>query len=147
YRAQLAKWRDARQTAGKPHDEAARYQMHQRAIGRACSSKEFSNRDLDMVLAVMLAEIAPADFAGQMRIQDQPDQRAADLRTKIDRLAPTAGIERGREGVAAYFRRWLGGRKIEELDERTLQKIVGLLSRRAKQLAPKPAAVDDGNPF
>lgn len=147
YRVNLSKWRAARKAAGKPHDDVARYEMHRKAIGRACSSTEFTNHEFDMVLAVMAAEFAPADLNAQMRQQDQLDYRLQELRARVAQLAPSAGIERGADGVSAYFRRFLNGRHVDRLDERTLQKLVGMLERRGKQLVPTSGEEDDGDPF
>jgi hypothetical protein len=137
YRVLLAQWRGVRKAAGKPHDDAARYALHERCIGRACSSKAFSNAEFDKVLAAMSAEIDPAGFAEQMRIQDSPDLRLEDFRNRChDALAQIVGADQThrRNYLRAIVRQVSYGRATDlaALSERQTQVVMGILEKRAR---------------
>ena len=88
--AQLAKyhitkkhWADARKTRGAAADQAALDTLQLRTIGRACSSKDFTQRDLDAMLAAFLAETKPDDLNAQLKQLDQPEARRAALERRL----------------------------------------------------------------
>ena len=62
-----------------------RHELHARALGFDKSHLDFTNEDLDKVLAEFLAISRPDDLAGQLRQQDQPRRR---LLYTIRHLAP-----------------------------------------------------------
>ncbi len=126
-------------TAGKTRAQidAYRHEVTAKALGSAKSSKHLNNTDLDKVYAAFAAIHSPADFNAQMQVQDSPDHRRSQLLEDIDALAEDCGIEGGREGVASYFKRMLSDKAIEDLSERDLQRLRGILQRRARQLAPE----------
>jgi hypothetical protein len=153
YRAEWAKCRVALKAAGKAHDDRARFALHERAIGRRCSSKDFSQREFDMVLAAMAAISRPADFAAQMRQQDQPDLRRSDVECRIsDALVviipgePADSedfLRHRRERYRQGLVRRMFGTNITT--DRQLQQLMGVLERQAgKKEKPVPA---DNQPF
>lgn len=142
YRVVWSQCRAALQAAGKPHDDRARMALHERAIGRACSSKDFTNHEFDMVLAAMMAIAKPADFAAQMRQQEQPELRREDIESRIDDalhvIIPRSGCNSDAHAVharASYrsglARRMFGTGMSADLTERQLQKLMGVLEREA----------------
>jgi len=62
-----------------------RHELHVRALGYDRSHLDFSNEDLDKVLAEFRAISRPDDLAGQLRQRDQPRLR---LLYRIRQLAP-----------------------------------------------------------
>ena len=62
-----------------------RHALHVRALGYDKSHLDFTNEDLDKVLAEFRAITRPDDLAGQLRQQDQPRRR---LLYRIRELAP-----------------------------------------------------------
>lgn len=170
--AQLAKyhitkkqWADARKARGAAADQAALDALQQRTLGRVGSSKTFSQRDLDAMLAAFLAEIRPADFNAQMAQQDQPMVRRLAMEKRL--LAAGATFITGATPAQVEWRtiRYVQG-IVESLgavhrwpiyDEPLLAKVTGIMERRAVQVARKArttarveavaAAVDDGEPF
>lgn len=142
YRVVWSQCRAALQAAGKPHDDRARMALHERAIGRACSSKDFSNREFDLVLAVMLSIAKPADFGAQMRQQEQEDLRREDIESRIDDamhvIIPRSGCNSDAHAVHArsnyrggLAQRMFGTRLLADLTERQLQQLMGVLEREA----------------
>jgi len=69
--------------------QADRQALTVRALGRARSSKEFSNADLDKVLAVFRAVSRPADVDGQLRQQGQARARREH---RIDEVMRCLGV-------------------------------------------------------
>lgn len=57
--------------------EQQRHEVTRRALGVRKSSKDFTNVDLDKVLARIAAEREPDNFEAQMALQDSPDKRRA----------------------------------------------------------------------
>lgn len=80
--------------------QANRQALTVRALGRAGSSKEFSNADLDKVLAVFRAVSRPADVDGQLRQQGQARARREH---RIDEVMRCLGVYV--EDVAGYVAR------------------------------------------
>ncbi len=82
YRCHLADWQKARRARSLACDDAARFALHKRVIGRACSSKDFTNAELDKVLAALLAESEPGNLNAQLKQIDQPDNRRASMQAR-----------------------------------------------------------------
>lgn len=155
YRVTLAQWAKARRAAGKPYDDAARYELHRRCTGRACSSKEFTNPEFDQVLAAMAAEIDPAGFAEQMRIQESPELRLEEYRNRcLDAIAFIVGGDEAhrRNYLRAIVRQVSYGRHeaLTGLSERQTQVVMGIVEKRVRALekerraaAPAAAIEDD----
>lgn len=152
YRVTLAQWAKARRAAGKPCDDAARYELHRRCTGRACSSKEFSNAEFDKVLAAMSAEIDPAGFAEQMRIQESPELRLEEWRSRChDALALIVGSDEAhrRNYLRAIVRQVSYGRceDLAQLSERQTQVVMGILEKRVRSLEKKSQPAPASEPF
>lgn len=150
YRVTLVQWAKARRAAGKPCDDTARYELHRRCTGRACSSKEFTNPEFDKVLAAMAAEIDPAGFAEQMRIQESPDLRLEEFRNRcLDAVAFIVGADDAhrRNYLRTIVRQVSYGRheELSALSERQTQVVMGIVEKRSRALekerrAATPAA-------
>ena len=149
--AQLAKfhvlksqWAKARKAVGRPGDDAALDALKLRKIGRVCSSKEFSQHDMDTMVAAFLAEIDPANLNAQMAQQDQPDKRRAALMARCnaacEEMADTScgeyqfGNAKTRQGYIAGLAKKLTGKWPEACTEAELGKVAGVLEARVKQL-------------
>jgi hypothetical protein len=65
-----------------------RHELHKRALGRDKSSKDFTNADLDRVIAVFRAVSDDANLDAQLRQLDQPENRRAAL---VKRCQAAAG--------------------------------------------------------
>jgi len=116
--------------------EQHRHALTKKALGVDKSSKDFTNAELDKVLAVISAEAAPADFNAQMRIQESPEKRLSLLLNRVRVLSRNVGLKEGLESVYVdgIARRMFGVRGYENLPERALQQIEGILRRRLRQL-------------
>lgn len=153
--AQLAKyhitkkqWADARKARGAAFDQAALESLQQRTIGRVCSSKDFTQRDLDAMLGAFLAETRPGDLNAQLQQLDQPEARRAALerrlfaagRTFITRDRP----EQTEWAIIAYARGIVENLRQPYawpiLDEALLGNVTGIMERRAEQVARKADA-------
>ncbi len=129
---------------GLTHEAAdqKRHDLHVKALGRDKSSKSLTNPDLDKVIAAFRAVWDGGNLDAQMRQLDQPEARLRALHARIAQLAEACGIEGGEEALGAYLKNFLKGRSWGDLTERDLEKVAGILGRRAKQLAPA-----EGQPF
>lgn len=136
YFAEFGKLRDVLRARGwaSAKIEAHRAELTFKALGRAKSSKQFTNGDLDKVLAVIKAATAPADFDAQMRLQDSPEKRHELLIARIWALSKRVGLTPDNESryVDGISQRMFG-KQYQHLDERGLQQIEGILRRRLKQ--------------
>jgi len=151
YRAIWSKCRAALRSAGKPHDDAARYALHERTIGRRCSSTEFTQKEFDAVVGAMMAIVDPANFGAQMRQQDQEDLRREDVLCRIDDalavIIPRSDCESDAHAThaRASYKHKLADRmfgKVVGLTDRQLQVLMGVLEREARKretATPKPA--------
>lgn len=138
--------------------DQARHDLHRKALGQDKSSKAFTNSDLDAVIATFRAVWDDANLDAQLRQLSQPEARLAALRKRISELAIACGVTRGAAGLADYFRHWFKGRAYEDLNERELHQLAGILERRRRQLKPSATTTpvqagsvdsdeDDGQPF
>lgn len=153
--AQLAKyhitkkqWADARKARGAAADQAALDTLQLRTIGRACSSKDFTQRDLDAMLAAFLAETKPDDLNAQLKQLDQPEARRAALERRLFAAGRTF-IQRDRPeqtewAIIAYVRGIVENLRQPYawpiVDEALLGKVTGIMERRAEQVARKADA-------
>jgi hypothetical protein len=55
-----------------------RHELHVKALGRAMSSKDFRNADLDKVLGVFRAITRPGDLNAQLHVEDSEIERRAE---------------------------------------------------------------------
>lgn len=153
--AQLAKyhvlkkqWADARTARQQPADQATLDALQKRTIGRVCSSKVFTQADLDKMVGAFLAEIDGGNLNAQMAQNEQPAQRRAALEARIF----AAGAKIVTPGATKDQTEWrvinyVGGivanmgeaRRRPILDERLLGKLAGILEARAARKAPEKA--------
>lgn len=137
YFAEFGKLRDVLRARGwsSAKIEAHRGEITVKALGKAKSSKLFTNGDLDKVLGVIRAATAPADFDAQMRLQDMPEKRHRIIMARIHSLSLSVGLEPGGESgyVAAIAGNMYGRRDYENLSVQELGRIEGALRRRLKQ--------------
>lgn len=107
-----------------------RRDLHAKALGVEKSSKDFTNADLDKVLAEFRAISRPADFSGQMRQQNMPRAR---LIFSIERLQlPDAYLN----DLAAKIH---GHHDWRQLPDSDLSKFRFTATSRARARAKKPA--------
>jgi hypothetical protein len=150
--AQLAKyhvmkkqWSDTRKERNQPADQAALDALQIRKIGRACSSKVFTQADLDKMVGAFLAETDDGNLDAQIAQIEQPEKRRAALEARIFAAGAkivTPGCDR--EQTEWRVINYVGGivanmgeaRRWPILDERLLGKLAGILEARA---ARRPA--------
>lgn len=142
---------------GRPTGDAARHALHQQALGAAKSSKHFTNRDLDRVLAVFASFTAPSDLTQQLRAEEQPEARRRHNQTacrelvgRLPQVAAAADPEAYATNYLDSVARSVTGRTFAELDDTQLARIYGILRHRlSSRPAPQPAAAgeDDNCPW
>lgn len=145
YWREWAACKAVRRAHGLSDTDEARHALHVQALGRDRSMKHLSNAEFDRVLAVFRATSRPDDLAGQLRQIDQPADRLLELHRRIAALTAECEIKDGIDGLSLYFRSWFKGRSYEDLDERGLQQLAGILARRTRTLRLK--AEKNGDPF
>lgn len=143
YRYLVAKWREARQDRGLPCDDAARYALHERKIGRACSSTAFTQKEFDDVIAALMAEIKPADLTEQMRQQEQEELRIGNLLEDCRRAVGDMW-QLGDNGLAHHGEAYIAGtcrniahKEPDKCSEEELRKVRGALQARVKRMRAK----------
>lgn len=128
--------------------DARRHALHVKALGRAKSSKDFNNADLDAVLAAFLAVTEGGNLDAQLAQIDMPEKRAAMAVRRIEVLKLHLRLEPGREsGYVAGIARNLFGQadgQLHQLNAAQLGRLEGVLLRRLRQLhsAEKVAAIE-----
>ena len=143
YFREWGKARTALAGLGRPHDDAVRKQIQREALGGlAKSSKLLTNGELTQVLAKFRAWSQPGNLNAQMHAEEEPEQRIAAYLASIESLAGACGIKEGRRGVEGYYWKFMGGKKLCELDADALRKLVFVMNKRAKQRAAEAAAQD-----
>ncbi len=114
--------------------EEHRHVLHGNALGEDKSSKDFSDRDLDLVLGAFRAVSRPDDLGAQLKAQDGPRRRLLE------------GIRRLAQGNEAYIDEVMvdiyPSRDWRRLDDTELMKLRATLARRIgeKSKAGKAAA-------
>jgi hypothetical protein len=144
----LAKGIDAKQV------DAKRHELHQRALGRARSSKDLSNAELDKVIAVFRAVYDGGNLDAQLAQLDQPENRRLQL---IKRCRHAAGsfIEGDDEyevekNITAYLDgtadRMFGVSFVSldqgQVGDAQLRKVMGALDRTARVRKAKQAPAE-----
>lgn len=89
--------RDVLKGQGRPHGDMERHKLHEKALGQKKSSKDFTNADLDKVLAAMRAITEPGNLTNQLKALDQPARRNAEARAKCFELLVELEIGKGYE--------------------------------------------------
>ena len=154
--------RDVRKSAGLPCGDIERHTLHKRALGVAKSSKDFTNADLDKVLAAMRAITQPGDLTAQLRALDQPELRIHEAHKACLALLTDLGIGAGEDMTRAEWLRQsyldgivsriTRGQKLNysTLSDREANHILHTLQRRllaqqqakAKHKTPQASAAD-----
>jgi hypothetical protein len=121
--------------------DAKRHSLHKQALGADKSSLDFTNAEFDKVLAAFRAVHDGGNLDAQLRQAEQPQDRVDTLRARAHSVAADIVV---REGMEAGYLDGLAKKvfhvSFEELAERQLQQLVGILHRRTKQMAAR-------NPF
>jgi len=134
-----SQWIKARRAAGRAHDDAALAALKLLKIGRVCSSKDYSQHDMDEMVGAFLAEIQPANFGAQMNQQNQPEIRAALALARLDVLMLHLKLNVGgeRSYVASIARNTFGDSAFEKFTDGQLTRLEGQIVRRLLQLHSK----------
>jgi hypothetical protein len=136
--------------------DAKRHALHKKALGADKSSKDFTNADLDKVLAEFYAITRPGDLGVQLRQQEQVFARKEDAAKKIEAMLAEIGSERNHAAyVDGIVRKVIRGKKSwDELNDREANVLVGVLLRRVNyqrraraKLEAAQAAADDNVPW
>lgn len=114
--------------------EVRRHALHRKALGHDKSSKALTNPDLDKVIAAFRAISDGGNLDAQLRQLGQPEQRRAQLLARTDELAIACGVTGGAAGLDRYLGKFLKGRRLAELDERGLQQVAGIMTRKRKRV-------------
>jgi hypothetical protein len=128
--------------------DARRHELHQQALGYQRSSKDFTNDELDRVLAEFRALTRPADLEAQLGAQAQPARRGM---WKVRQLCAELG--RGVEYASGIARRMnqegrLGSADLEQLAAGDLRKVIIALEqqrRRMNQESKKAGKEEDSD--
>lgn len=162
YWREVGAWARARKALGLPAGDAERRALTRRACGHDKSHKHLYNAEFDKVLGLLRAESRPDDLNAQMRQIEQGENRKADLISRCWDACRVSLQGNDAEHTSSLCQRYmsgiaykLAGRPIDiaDLTERDLQKLLGVLDRRARQVerkrAREAAAVGetDPNPF
>jgi hypothetical protein len=128
--------RDVRKSAGLTCGDVERHALHKKALGASKSSKDFTNADLDKVLATFRAITEPGNLAAQLRAQEQPEARRSALMARARDLAARCVDRPGREGVYldGMASRLFQVDQYHLLNEHKLAQLCGILERRISQL-------------
>lgn len=138
--------------------ESRRHQLHKQALGADKSSKDFTNADLDKVLAAFRAITEPGNLRAQLRALEQPAERKADVWLQIDALLEELAVgthealdeydlhERRMRYVGGILERVIGrGRTWDSLTDAEAAKLYWtlrnrVLAQRQKAIGTAPAA-------
>ena len=123
--------------------DSMRHEIHKAALGVDKSSLDFTNADLDKVLAKLRSYSDGANLDAQLAAEEQPLMRIQALVANARDLAAAVVSRQGTE--RAYLdglsRQLFKHPDYQTLDERQLQQLCGILARRKRKLANEP------NPF
>lgn len=143
YFREVGRARDVMKAKGLPFGDVQRHALHKKALGVTKSSKDFTNSDLDKVLAALRALIDPGDLRAQLRALDQPDLRRQDCWQKISPILEELRIANDRafdehdldnrrlayvEGIVAKV---IPGKvRWDQLDDKEAAVVLGVMQRR-----------------
>lgn len=132
--------RAALAAAGRPATDTDRHKLQYRALGFSKSSSALTNAEFDKVLAIFRAQSKPADLDAQLRQIDQPDVRRLKLRSDcFDAVVWIQGNDRAhtedkQSRYLSGISRRVCGVEFHDADERSLQKILGVVRARQRAL-------------
>jgi hypothetical protein len=89
--------------------DAKRHELHRRALGRARSSKEFTNAELDKVIAVFRAVSDGGNLDAQLAQLEQPENRRKLMLGRCDRAVRSFIAGNDDAHTAELVRRYLDG--------------------------------------
>lgn len=113
----------------KAEAEELRKQIHVEVTGSACSSKDLTNRQLDLILGRFAAISKPADGAYQARQADQPMAR---IRHKIGEIQQRMSLS---DAYVDAMARRIAKRPLEHCDEDGLRDVLSALVIHEKRHA------------
>ncbi|HEY1791530.1 MAG TPA: phage protein GemA/Gp16 family protein [Opitutaceae bacterium] len=113
-----------------------RHALHERALGHSKSSKDFTNPDLDKILATFRAVHDGGNLEAQLRAEEQPAMRKqaliANVREVVTGIVDRPGNENAYlNGLAKRVFRVM---TYQELDEAQLTQLRGILFARLAQI-------------
>lgn len=135
--------RDVLKAKGLPCGDVERHKLHLKALGARKSSKDFTNADLDKVLAAFKAITEPGNLTAQMRAMEQPQLRRLDAQTACLQLLDELAIGRDsteertdfiqRAYLDGIAKRFTHGAHVcfNTVDDRTANAILHTLRMRA----------------
>jgi hypothetical protein len=174
YFGEFGKLRDVLRARGKNNAEieAHRHALTRRALGVDKSSKDFTNADLDKVLARIKAEREPGNLNAQLALLDSPEKRRELVLNRCfeacSRMWSHGNDTRlmHREAQLGYIRgtaKNVVRKSVEDCTAEDLAKVLGCLQSRLERLESEVAAKvatarggvgraagennDDGEPF
>lgn len=141
--------------------DAKRHALHVKALGRDKSSKDFTNADLDKVIAAFKAVHDGGNLDAQLAQLDQPEKRREMLTSRLMAAGAKFITGESKDHVEWKVIAYAGGIVTKLGEERRwpipdlglLAKVMGIMERRAAQVTNKARAeekvkaVEGGNPF
>lgn len=119
-----------------------RHELHRQALGKDKSSKAFTNRDLDVVLATFRAIAQPADLDTQIRKAEQPELRC---RVRLDQLTTEMGLT---PDYVEAMTQQMFRRPLADLTEAQMHKVLAALDTYQRRRAATASSDDtSGDPF
>lgn len=137
--------------------DAKRHELHKRALGRDKSSKDFTNAELDKVIAAFQAAYDGGNLEAQLAQLDQPESRRLRMIKRCETAARSFITGESEEKIAANVRAYLDGTAdrmfgvaFVHLDRDQdgngqLAKVMGALERTARVRKAKAKA--ENEPF
>ena len=155
YFAEWGKLRDVLRAKGwKNADiEQQRHEVTRRALGVRKSSKDFTNADLDKVLARIAAEREPDNFDAQMALQDSPEKRRVAALEACNRACWEIYCHGGNNGFAQgeARERYIAGvarnvvkKPIEDCTAEELRIVWGILDQQLSRVRRKAQGASAG---
>lgn len=140
---------------GTSQADEMRHTIHARALGREKSSKDFTNPDLDKVLAAFRAVHDGGNLEAQLRAEDQPVLRTQALIANVREVAKGCVDREGMEDayLNGLTKKVFQVNTYKELREGQLSQLRGILFQRLAQIRrarsrAKQMPVEAGpNPF
>lgn len=146
YFREVGKVRDVLKARGLPFGDVQRHALHEKALGEKKSSKDFTNADLDKVLAALQAIYAPGDLKAQLRALEQPEKRLGKLQAEcwgivheLPQVKADHDPQFHAENYLNTIARSLCGAKFEKLGEKDCARVLGILRHRLGKTG-KPGA-------
>lgn len=116
--------------------DAKRHALHRKAFGCDKSSKDFTNADLDKVIAVFRAVWDGGNLDAQIEQIEQPQKRRGAALSRINVLKMYLRVKNGLEGsyVGGISRKLFGTDQYQNLDDVKIAQLEGVIVRRLLQI-------------